>query len=50
MICVVLAEFTKTVNLRHFFVPREGLPHTMGQKMMLINYNDNLVRSFFRLI
>jgi uncharacterized membrane protein YfcA len=39
----VLTEFTRTVNLRHFFVPREVVPRTMTANMRAFDCHDNPV-------
>jgi len=44
---IVLTEFTKKVNLRHFFVPREGVPRSMTHKMRPIDCDDNPASGFF---
>ena len=48
MIGIVLKEFTRKVNLRHFFVPLEVVPRTMTPKMRPFDYNDNPVNDHFR--
>ena len=45
---IVLTELTKVVNLRHFFVPREVVPRTMLNNMLLFDWHDNPVRCHFR--
>ena len=40
---VVLTEFTKKVNLRHFFEPREVVPRTMTATMADFDWDDNPV-------
>jgi hypothetical protein len=47
MIGIVLAEFTGTVNLRHFFVPLEVVPRTMTANILPFNCHDNPVRDYF---
>jgi hypothetical protein len=49
MIDIVLTEFTSGVNLRHFFVPREGVPRTMAANMLGFVYGDNPERTDFLL-
>lgn len=44
---IVLTEPTITVDLRHFFVPREVVPRTMSAKMLPFHYNDNPVNVVF---
>jgi hypothetical protein len=38
---IVSTEFTRPVNLRYFFVPREVFPRTMVMKMLLFDWADN---------
>jgi hypothetical protein len=45
---IVLTEFTRTVNLRHFFVPREVVPRSMLGKMLGFDCNDNPVIALFQ--
>lgn len=40
---VVMSEFTRTVNLRHFFVPLEVVPRTMPATMPAFDWDDNPV-------
>jgi hypothetical protein len=49
MIDIVLTELTFGVNLRHFFVPREGVPRTMATNMLCFVYGDNPKRADFLL-
>jgi len=37
MTSIALTEFTKAVNLRHFFVPLEVFPRTIDTKMLLFD-------------
>ncbi|HEY1410662.1 MAG TPA: hypothetical protein VGF36_00900, partial [Rhodopila sp.] len=46
---IVLTEFTDTVNLRHFFVPREVVPRTMAANMLCFVYGGNPVKAGFLL-
>jgi hypothetical protein len=45
---IVLTEFTRKVNLRHFSVPREVVPRSMPATMAAFNWNDNPNRDDFR--
>jgi hypothetical protein len=45
----VLKEFTKTANLRHFFVPREVVPRSMTAKMLTFDCDDNPAVAYFSL-
>jgi hypothetical protein len=45
---IVLAEFTRKVNLRHFFVPREVVPRTMSERMPVFDWCDNPDMNHFR--
>jgi hypothetical protein len=45
---IVLTEFTKKVNLRHFFVPREVVPRTMTVTMADFDWTDNPAIDDFR--
>ncbi len=44
----VIKEFTIMANLRHFFVPREGVPRSINRKMLPFDCNDNPVVAAFR--
>jgi hypothetical protein len=48
MIGIVLQEFTKKANLRHFFVPREVVPRTMTTNMQPFDCNNNPLSDHFR--
>jgi hypothetical protein len=48
MTSIVSTEFTREVNLRHFFVPLEVVPRTMTDKMTTFDWRDNPVSSHFR--
>jgi hypothetical protein len=48
MIGIVLTELTKTVNLRHFLVPREVVPRIMTSRMLAFDCDDNPVIDHFR--
>jgi hypothetical protein len=43
---VVLTEFTKKVNLRHFLVPREVVPRTMRASMQQYSCDDKPVIAY----
>ena len=43
----VVKEFTIMANLRHFFVPREGVPRSINRKMRRFDCDDNPVFVIF---